>query len=253
MVTFSLLPEEHATLGLTYKRDRLRLRPTPHVFAYAGLLAIFGFMLPLIGLSLGGAGVVLVALGAVLLVRAVLTAAAVVVADAEHVTIRNRASWKRIPIADVGSVATDHRHFPFGKSPYSNFWAGPRYLVVGYVTQGTGKRVYCDVATSPPPGQTMLDLVGLGGLGTGPGERPSADVKMAALKRWVSLTSLRLAPHPRRVLNAKDDTATLHDHQDVPVDPGWRRAASGEYRQNRAIPARGFTGSTRPLPRSRAL
>jgi hypothetical protein len=186
VVTFSLLPEEHATLGVTHRRDRLRLRPTTRIFAYAAMLAFFGCMFPVIGLSLGGAALILVALGPLLLLRGVLTATALVVADAEHVTIRNRASWKRIPIGELGSVATDYRHFPLGKSPYSNFWAGPKYLVVGYVTQRTGERIYCDVATSPPPGQTVLDLFGLGGPATGPGDQTSADVKMGALKRWVS-------------------------------------------------------------------
>ena len=185
-MTFSLLPEEHATLGVTYRGDRLRLRPTFQIFAYASMLAFFGCMLPIIGLSLNGAALLLVALGPVLLVWAVLTAAVVVVADADRVTIRNRTSWKRIPIADIGVVATDFRHFPLGKAPYSNFWAGPRYLVVGYVAQRSGERIYCDAATSPPPGQTVLDRIGLEGTPPALESRTSADIRMSALKRWVA-------------------------------------------------------------------
>lgn len=146
--TFSLLPEEHATLGISYRRGRLRLRPTAHVFAYAGILVIFGCFLPFIGLSLKGAGLILVALGPVVLMRGFLTAAAAVIADAEQVTIRNRASWKRIPIASLGAVSTEYRHFPLGKAPYSNFWAGPKHLLAGYVTDDAGRRVYCDAALS---------------------------------------------------------------------------------------------------------
>ena len=186
---FKLQPEEHTTMGLHHRGDRLRLRPTPHVLVAAVTLIMFGCGLAAISASLGGGALFLVVVAAALFSFGILTGASAVVADADVVVIRNRGLRKRVPLHDVANVGTEIRHFGWGKFPYSCLWSGgPKDLLIGVVTLRSGLRIECDAAVSLPEGHHVSDyLVDMGRPSPGLEIRASAEIKMSALGRWVLL------------------------------------------------------------------
>jgi len=158
------------------------------------MLLLMGSALTGIGVAYGvelGGGAVLVALaaiGAAVFLLGLLNATVRVVADTEYLKIQNRLRKRRIPISDVSAIQTELKHFPWGKSPYSNVWAGPKDLLVGVVALKSGERISCDAVVSLPDGHHMIDsLLDFGRPSPGPNTPAAAKTRMSALDRWVAI------------------------------------------------------------------